>query len=72
MRGSKMFTLAQSVDAVRKALTIIYENPKLSVKQLDEVLSYAAELVSTLEKEQWYLKDKNDESFVLAEVASKS
>ena len=69
---SEKFTLAQTVDAVRNALRIMNDNPELSVEQLDEVLSYAAELVSTLETEQWYLKDKNDEKFALAEVASKS
>ena len=70
MNDASKFTLEKTVKDVRNALKIMNENPKLSVKQLDEVLNNAAQLVSTLETEQW--NEKSDEKFVLAEVVAKS
>ena len=72
MNDASKFTLEKTVKDVRNALKIMNENKyqKLSVKQLDEVLNNAAQLVSTLETEQW---DKESvEKFVLAEVVAKS
>ena len=69
-KDASKFTLEKTVSDVRNALKIMNKNPKLSVEQLDEVLNYAAQLVSTLETEQW---DKESvEKFVLAEVVAKS